>query len=115
MADADLTTAGSEHLPAVVVAGTGESTITLSKDRRYRLKHLGLDADGSTAGTEAIFLRVGTDTVETNLNAATDKAALINNHEPIEIGPGVTKLYAKTAAGAPTFSIMPLPPVFGQY
>ena len=101
------------NLPVTIaVANTAEASVTLDPQRSYLLQHNGLAAAGS-ADTNTIFLSFDA-TVDNDVSAEEDKFLLINV-QPIVVGPGVSNLNYRSAAGVPTFSVMPGPHEFGDF
>lgn len=90
--------------PAVLAASTEEQTITLEEDREYTLAHDGEDATGAE-DTHTIYLSFG-GAVDADAGEGADKAKLKDGRVFL-IGPGISILKFKCAAGAPTFSIAP--------
>ena len=101
----------NKNKPYVVGASTTEGTITLDRDREYTIKHNGLNASGSA--TDPIFFAY--DEAVTASWAQDDNKFGLNANELVSIGPGCETLHYKTAAGTPTFSLIPGPKLLGEH
>lgn len=90
--------------PAILEATTTQDTVALDPWRRYSLSHNQVNTAGAGA-TQTIYLATAAD-VTASADSGADKAALIDIRTLV-IGPGVSVLRFKTAAGSPTFTIVP--------
>lgn len=95
-------------------------TVTLSADKVYRLKHLGLQEDLSTGATGAVVFTTNEPggtlaTVTGGLTGALGRGALViqaNNPNlgEVLVGPGVASISFLSMAGNPVVQLEPLRP-----
>lgn len=101
-----------DGLPAVIVTGTGEVTVSLNQDREYTIAHRGQDASGG-ADTATIYLAVDAAT-DADASEGANKA-ILKSGEALSLCGGVNVLRLKTASGAPTVNIIPGPRLMGAW
>lgn len=90
--------------PAVIVATTGASSITLDTTRSYTVEHTGLDNAGS-ASTDLIFGSYVA-AVDNDASEGDDKI-ILQPDRAIVIGPNVAEFKFQAAAGTPTMQFVP--------
>lgn len=91
--------------PAVVAASVSPDTVELNPLLAYSFAHDGEDATGAP-DENTIYLAFG-DTVEADASTGTNKAKLLAGRA-LPIRRGVKQVRFATAAGAPTFTVVPL-------
>ncbi len=94
---------------AVLVAGTTEKSVALNVKREYTLAHDSEDAAGDAA-TNTIYLATDDGSTVADATAGKNKFKLLAGRSVV-IGPDVSAIKFRTAAGAPTFSVSPSPAV----
>ncbi len=95
------------HQAAKIDVSTSGDTITLDSRFVWTFRHDGVTTAGA-ADTNAIFLAKGSSPAATHAGSL-DKGALVYG-STVSYGPGVTTVYAKAAAGAPTMTVAPSRP-----
>lgn len=108
------TTAVSEKW-AVLQATTSEQTLTLDPGRAYILAHNDRDISG-VAASDTIYLADNA-SVDNDDSEGPNKCMLISGRV-VQVGPGVTTLKYRLAAGAatsPTFQLLFGPNTMGRY
>lgn len=90
--------------PAVIDTGTGASSVALDPRRAYGLAHDGEDNAGD-ADLNTVYLALSA-SVDADGSEGDDKAKLVPGRALI-VGPNVDTLKFQTAAGGPTFTIVP--------
>ncbi len=94
---------------AVVAASTAEQSVKLDPAREYSLAHDGQDAQGYE-DTATIYLATDAGSVVPNAAEGLNKFKLLAGRAVV-VGPHVSVLKFRTAAGAPTFSVSPSPAI----
>lgn len=98
----------------IVAASNTEADIVLDPDREYTLTHTGIQSTtASTADTNTIFFKTSA-SVTLTYTAAQGAFALDENESCI-VGPGLSQIFYRTAAGTPTFKVNGGPLLFGKW
>lgn len=98
--------------PFTILAGSTEADILLATDLQYWLQHNVLDGSAA-ASTAPVF--IGTSATITATDAAGDNKFVLLPDHPIPVGPGISRLYYKTAAANVSISILPSEHARGMY
>lgn len=99
---------------ALFEATNSAQTCTLEAQYQYRLIHTGLEDDGATADTTAIFL--GFNGTIAAASQKDENRAILVNGQTLYIGPGVTSMsYLAAADEAPCFVLNSGPGHLGHY
>ena len=99
---------GPSNDPALLEAVSTETrSYALDKGREYLIEHTGLQDDGSTADVNPIFFNFGGGTLTASYEEGANKGVLAAGKLRV-IGPGVSLIQFKTAAGEPIMQIIPL-------
>lgn len=104
--------AGAVPTPAVIVTGVVEVLLTLDPRREYTIAHDG-ETNGGVADSNNVYLATATGVTASSAEGA-NKAKLLPGRT-IVVGPGVDTLALKTAAGAPTVTVVPGPDCLGMW
>jgi len=100
--------------PQVVVSDSTDSNILqLDVDREYTIAHDSETVTGTADTNTIYFARLDTDVNADQ--AASDDLLKLKDGRAVVIGPGWDKAYFETEAGAPTFTVVPGLPRFGEY
>ena len=103
--------------PAMVVTDTTGGSTTLDPNKQYLIKHTGLD-NSSTPGasTGTAYLTVGQSGTAITANGVegSNKYPILSGDSQI-IGPGITTLGWRAAAGTPVLSVLVLQTDFGRH
>ncbi|MGE3667683.1 MAG: hypothetical protein AB7G51_13805 [Steroidobacteraceae bacterium] len=91
--------------PAVVAASSTPDTVALNPMVAYSIAHDAEDASG-TPDENTIYLSFS-DTVDADSSAGTNKAKLLAGRA-MPIRRGVKQIRFASAAGAPTFTVVPI-------
>jgi hypothetical protein len=109
-------TGGTRKIPdyktQVLVASTSEGSVILNPDLEYILMHDGEDNTGAS-DSNTIYLSFS-GSVDADASEGSDKAKLIETRS-FPVGPGLSLMKFKTAAGGPTFTVIPGPNYFGKF
>lgn len=98
--------------PFTIIASSTEADIILETDLQYWLQHNVVDASLS-ANTEIVYFSTASNVVATS--AAGDGKFLLLPDHPVPIGPGINRVYYKTASGSVSVSILPTEHARGQF
>ncbi len=104
-----------DHLPAVIVTSTAQDELFLDERREYTISHDGeTNAGAADANTIYIAIRTASDEDDVVATSAegTNKIKLRDGRSVV-VGPSVRAIRHKTAAGAPTFTIIANPDDIG--
>lgn len=94
-----------DNKPALLAASTTTAEIAINGNRSYTLIHESLTEAGA-ADTNTVFFSAGAAAVDADQSSAAEKFTLPDGASRT-IGPGVNSLKFATAAGAPTFVVLP--------
>ncbi len=104
-----------DHLPAVIVTSTSQDELFVDEMREYTISHDG-ETNAGVADTNTVYIaiRTASDASDVVATAAegTNKIKLLNGRSVV-VGPSVRSIRHKTAAGAPTFTIIANPDDIG--
>ncbi len=98
--------------PFTVIAGSTEADVILAPDLQYWIQHNVLDGSAA-ASTAPVF--IGTSATITATDAAGDNKLVLLPDHPQLIGPGISRIYYKTASANVSMSFNPSPRWMGSH